>query len=115
MEQRPPLIPREIFLRTIGRVSLLLAGVLAAWLSNSLTQAATIGAVALELVNSRSTDYGDFQHLDQPYLDNFGVPYTLQDISTNAPGTNLSRYALIIIGHKQLDLTTNYLTAQVQA
>lgn len=78
-------------------------------------QAETIGADALVLVNSRSAGYGDFQHFIQPYLDNFGVPYRVQDIATNAPGTNISRYALIIIGHKQIDTTAAYLTAQVQA
>src|SRR5438067_1859927 len=77
--------------------------------------AASIGADALVLVNSRSAQFADFQHFIQPFLDNFGVPYMVQDISTNAPGTNLARYALIIIGHKQLDIAKTYLTTAAQS
>ena len=32
-----------------------------------------------------------------------GFPYTVQDIATNAPGPGISNYAVIIIGHSQLD------------
>jgi len=101
-------------LRSIRRFSLLVAA-LAVPMSYCSISAVTIGADALVLVNSHSTAYPDFQRLIQPYLDNFGVPYTVQDISTNPPGTNISRYALLIIGHKQLDTAGTYLTAQVQS
>jgi hypothetical protein len=60
------------------------------------------------LINSTSAKYSDFQQLIQRYLDNFGVPYTVRDISTNSATTNLADYALIIIGHKRLD--TNYVS-----
>ena len=66
-------------------------------------QAATVGADAVVLVNSSSSRYLDFKHFIQPYLDNFGVPYTVQDIATNGVGTNLGHYALIVIGHSELD------------
>ena len=66
-------------------------------------QAASVGADAVVLVNSSSARYLDFQHYIQPYLDNFGVPYTVLDIATNGVGANLGRYALIVIGHSQLD------------
>jgi hypothetical protein len=66
-------------------------------------QAATVGADAVVLVNSSSAKYLDFQHYIQPYLDNFGVPYTVCDIATNGVGADLGRYALIVIGHSQLD------------
>jgi hypothetical protein len=69
-------------------------------------QAEPIGADAVVLVNSSSAEYLDFQHYIQPYLDNFGVPYTVRDIATNGLGTNLSRYALIILGHSQLGTNT---------
>jgi hypothetical protein len=69
----------------------------------------TLGADAVVLVNSTSPKYSDFQHYLQPYLDNFGVPYTVQDIATNALGTNLGHYALIIIGHQQLDTNQVFL------
>ena len=47
-----------------------------------LQAASTVRADALVLVNSSSADYLDFQHYIQPYLDNFGIPYTLLDIAT---------------------------------
>jgi hypothetical protein len=74
-----------------------------------------LGADAVVLVNSTSPAYLDFQQRLQPYLDNFGVPYTVLDISTNTPDANLSRYALIIIGHSQLDTNGVYLNAGAQA
>jgi hypothetical protein len=66
-------------------------------------KAAFVGADAVVLVNSGSPKYPDFQHYLQPYLENFGVPYTVLDIATNAVGTNVGRYALIIVGHGELD------------
>ena len=77
--------------------------------------AAPVGADAVVLVNSHSARYLDFQHFIQPYLDNFGVPYTVQDIATNAPGPGIGNYAVIIIGHNQLDINKTYLTTTVQA
>src|ERR1051326_9021048 len=77
---------------------------LASWLAAVVrTSAATTGADAVVLVNSTSARYSDFQRMIQPYLENFGVPYTVQDIATNASTTNLTNFALVIIGHKQLD------------
>jgi hypothetical protein len=73
------------------------------------------GADAVVLINSTSAKYLDFQRLIQPYLDNFGVPYTVQDIATNASTTNLPNYALVIIGHKQLDTNHVYLDSTAQA
>ncbi len=64
---------------------------------------ALLGAGAAVLVNSASARYLDFQHYLQPYLDNFGVPYDVLDIASNGVGTNLGHYALIIVGHGQLD------------
>ena len=80
-----------------------------------LVQAAPVGADAVVLVNSHSAKYLDFQHFIQPYLDNFGFPYTVQDISTNAPGPAIGNYAVIIIGHSQLDTNLTFLTTKVQA
>src|ERR1043165_883876 len=76
---------------------------------------ATTRADALVLVNSASAKYSDFQHWIQPYLDNFGVPYAVQDLSTNASTANLTNYAVIIIGHKQLDTNHTYLDTNSQA
>ena len=77
-------------------------------------EAATVGADAVVLVNSASGKYLDFQHYLQPYLDNFGVPYTIQDIATAGLGTNLGRYALIVIGHGELDTNGTYLGSAAQ-
>jgi hypothetical protein len=74
-----------------------------------------VGADAVVLVNSSSPKYVDFQHYIQPYLGHFGVPYTVLDITTNALGTNLGRYALIIIGHSQLDTNRTFLALAQQA
>ncbi len=59
---------------------------------------------AVVLVNSTSPDYTPgFQHLIQPYLDHFGIPYTTLDISTAPVPATINEYALIIIGHRNLD------------
>ncbi|HWX19197.1 MAG TPA: hypothetical protein VN578_04725 [Candidatus Binatia bacterium] len=76
--------------------------------------AAAIGADAVVLVNSTSPAYPDFQHHLQPYLDNFGVPYTVLDISSNAVDTNISRYSVIIVGHGQLDTNGVFLGTNAQ-
>jgi hypothetical protein len=68
-----------------------------------------VSADSLVLVNSTSPRYSDFSHFIQPYLDNFGIPYTVADIATNVIGTNVGRYALIIVGHNQLDPSGLYL------
>ncbi len=77
-------------------------------------QAASVQADAVVLVNSQSARYLDFQHFIQPYLDNFGFPYTVQDIATNIPSQSISNYAVIIIGHSQLDTNLAYLSETVQ-
>ena len=61
-------------------------------------------ADALVLVNSASPDYADFEHFIQPYLDNFGVPYTVLDIASTPIGADIADYAVIIVGHRQLDI-----------
>src|SRR5580658_7041358 len=86
-----------------------LAGVSGWW-----TRASANNAGAVVLVNSQSPDYLDFQHFIQPYLGNFGVAYSVLDISSNAIGANLTNYALIIIGHAELDTNNVYLTAAAQ-
>jgi hypothetical protein len=72
-------------------------------------------ADALVLVNSASARYSDFQRYVQPYLDNFGLPYAVQDIATNAVGSVAGTYAAIIVGHRQLDTNHLYLDDAGQA
>jgi hypothetical protein len=72
-------------------------------------------AEALVLVNSTSSRHLDFRNLIQPYLDHFGLPYSVTDLKTNDVGTNLDQFALIIIGHAQLDTNHVYLSAAEQS
>jgi subtilisin-like proprotein convertase family protein len=67
------------------------------------------------LVNSHSARYLDFQHFVQPYLDNFGFPYSVVDIGTNSTGADFNNCAVIIIGHAQLDTNLTYLNSTLQA
>jgi hypothetical protein len=87
-----------------------------------LAQATLPRADAVVLVNSASASFGDFQHYTQPYLDNFGVPYTVIDIATDPVGGDIGDYAVIIVGHRQLDLADTldateegYISAAVSA
>jgi hypothetical protein len=68
-------------------------------------------ADAVVLVNASSASYTDFAHYIQPYLDNFGVPYTLLDIASAPVESDIGEYAVIIIGHRQLDVGGTYLDA----
>jgi hypothetical protein len=77
-------------------------------------QAAVTRADAVVLVNSTSAAYPDFARYIQPYLDHFGVPYTIVDIATTPVPANLQDYALIIIGHNRLDPQHTYLDAAEQ-
>jgi len=83
--------------------------------TTTLAQPLTPRADAVVVVNSASAEYTDFQHFLQPYLDNFGVPYTLLDIATTSVETNVEDYALIIIGHRQLDVDGLHLDAAEQS
>jgi hypothetical protein len=76
--------------------------------------AAATSADALVLVNSQSARHLEFQHFIQPYLDNFGFPYRVQDIATNPPAETVTNYAVIIIGHSQIDTNGVYLTSLAQ-
>jgi len=77
-------------------------------------QAAVTRADAVVLVNSTSPAYQDFARAIQPYLDHFGVPYTVVDVATSPVPANLPDYALIIIGHNRLDPPLSYLDASEQ-
>jgi len=66
-------------------------------------------ADAVVIVNSASPSYLDFQHYVQPYLDHFGIPFTVLDLQSSQVTAAISDYALVVIGHRQLDLTHAYL------
>ncbi len=70
---------------------------------------------ALVLVNSTSLAYPDFQHFIQPYLDHLGVPYTVLNLaSTEIPQADIGDYALIIVGHRELDTAGTLLSMAEQ-
>ncbi|MBL8055799.1 MAG: hypothetical protein JNK29_03830 [Anaerolineales bacterium] len=51
----------------------------------------------------------------RPYLDHFGVAYTVVDLATTAVPAEVGSYALIVVGHGQLDVSGAYLSAGEQA
>jgi hypothetical protein len=59
---------------------------------------ATNSNKALVIVNSGSDYYSDYVTYIAPYLDNFGIPYDLCDISTTTL-PELSDFAVLIFGH----------------
>jgi hypothetical protein len=67
------------------------------------------------LVNSASSSYLDALHFTQAYLDQFGVPYTLLDVARTPVTPAIGDYALIIIGHGNLDVTGRSLDDAEQA
>ena len=84
------------------------------------TSVGAITADAVVLVNSTSPNHADFARYVKPYLDHFGIPYTVFDISSYPIPENIRDYAVIIIGHRQLDTAglmdsteQNYITEAV--
>ena len=75
----------------------------------------TLSMDALILVNSSSSNYADFQHFIQPYLDHLGVPYSVLDIADDELSSEIGDHTLIIIGHRLLDPTGGYLDSAEQA
>ena len=59
---------------------------------------------ALVLVNSESPGFPDFRNFIEPYLWNFGVPYTVLDIASAHVTSDVEAFAVILIGHKQIDV-----------
>jgi hypothetical protein len=88
---------------------------LAALLLAGTPRASGNNAGAVVLVNSSSARYPDFQHFILPYLNNFGVPCTVLDIASNTVGSDLTNYALIIVGHPQLDTNLVFLNSAAQS
>ncbi len=70
---------------------------------------------AIVLVNSASSDYADFAQYIRPYLDHFGIPYIVLDIATAPVTSSIADYALIIIGHRNLDPNHLYLDSSEQS
>jgi hypothetical protein len=66
-------------------------------------------AGALVLVNSQAADYEDFPRFIEPYLVQFGVPYEVCDLAHERLGRDLGDYALVIVGHRSLDVPRRFL------
>ena len=77
--------------------------------------ATSVNADAVVLVNSSSPRYSDFQRYIQPYLENFGIPYTVQNITSHPVTAAITNHALLILGHRALDTNHLYLNTGAQA
>ena len=88
------------------------AFLLLALLTPALVGRAETDAGALVLVNSQAADYQDFPRFIEPYLVQFGVPYQVRDLAREGPGEELGDYALVIIGHRGLDVPHQLLSPE---
>ena len=82
---------------------LLLALALPALPAQVAAQGSARSAGIVVLVNDSSAHYTDFQRLVRPYLDHFGMPYTVLNVRTTPIGPEIGEHALILVGHRQLD------------
>jgi hypothetical protein len=57
----------------------------------------------LVILNSNSPAYCDGREYVIPYLDHFGLPYNAVDLRYDKLPEHLEKYALLIVGHKQID------------
>ncbi len=104
------MINRKTCLHLVA-VTVFVVGVLVPLAGPAQAQSATFGADSVVIVNSASEGYTNFPEYIQPYLDHFGVPYTVLDIALAAVPADIGDYALIIVGHRQLDPADSYLDA----
>jgi len=95
-------------------VAMLATSLMSSWGASGVAAAGEPLAEALVLVNSLSASYADYDHYIQPYLSNFGIPITVLDIATTAVTTDVADYAVIITGHRQLDVGGIYLDVTEQ-
>jgi len=64
---------------------------------------------AVVLVNSESPGFSEFESYIEPYLNNFGIPYTCIDIATDPVPAEALDCAVILVGHRGLDVDGAYL------
>jgi hypothetical protein len=67
------------------------------------------------IVNSISPSFSDFNHYIEPYVKHFGLPYKLLDVASQSISTDISNYALIVVGHRLLDPTGGYVSSAESA
>jgi len=58
---------------------------------------------ALVLVNTASPGYADFQAYIVPYLETFGVPYTVLDLAVEDLTSEVESFSVILVAHRGLD------------
>lgn len=75
---------------------------------------ASNSAGAVVLVNSQSPGYPAYTERVALYLQHFGVPGDVLDISAEPVTADIGGYALIVIGHDALDTTGTYLSTDEQ-
>lgn len=71
-----------------------------------------LNAGALGLVNSEAADYANFPRFIKPYLIQFGVPYEVRDLAQEGLGKDVAGHALVIIGHRGLDVPRRFCTRE---
>ena len=71
-------------------------------------------AEAIVLVNSNSAAYNEFIVYIQPYLEQFGLSYSQLDITMQPVPVDIGDFALIIIGHRRLDVDHQFLDSSEQ-
>ena len=78
------------------------------------SQSASLRADALVIINSNSGAAIHYTEWIKPYLDYYGIPYTEWDLATNPAVPDFASFAVIIIGHDELDYFSTYLTPTIQ-
>lgn len=66
------------------------------------TAPATGNGNAVVFINSNGLYYGLFTLFVKPYLDWFGIPYDLYDVSSEESMPDLDGYSIIIMGHREV-------------
>ncbi len=106
------------FINSLLSVCLVLTILLGSLLPNAkpaAAQSSTLRADALIIINTNSGGIIHYTQWIKPYLDYYGIPCTVWDLATNPTVPDFASYAVIIIGHDQLDYFSTYLTAAIQS
>ncbi|TKB23975.1 DUF1080 domain-containing protein [Desulfopila sp. IMCC35006] len=83
--------------------------------SSILTVAVLIDSTNVNGYNPDPLNPGEFQRYPERYLEHLQVPYEIIDISATAPPTDLADRHLILVGHKNVFLSTAWQNAIASA
>ncbi len=81
----------------------------------NLTVAVLINSINTSGYNANPANPGEYQRYPERYLEHLQVPYQTFDVSSQSPPADLSSRQLIIIGHKGVNLPSNWQTAVINA